>query len=118
LLSFTSVAASPTMEKLGRPAPRCASTCTGGAARPTCARQATRASVKAASGDATLELLEPRAGALEHARLRGEFVACDEIETREVGAQHGPEVGFEVVLQAADAGRDGLHQATDEVFDA
>src|SRR4051794_1166542 len=43
LLSFTAIAAKPTMEKVGKPLPRCTSTCTRGAARPSCARLATRA---------------------------------------------------------------------------
>src|SRR5690348_11620207 len=43
LLSFTTVAGRPTMQKAGRPLARLTSTCTRGACSPTSARQATRA---------------------------------------------------------------------------
>ena len=43
LLSFTTVAGKPTMQKVGSPLARLTSTCTSGAPSPTCARQATRA---------------------------------------------------------------------------
>ncbi len=50
LLSFTTVAGSPTMQNIGNPLPTLTSTWTSGACNPTCPRQAIRASVKAIPG--------------------------------------------------------------------
>src|SRR5690606_5243218 len=127
-LSRTAAAGRPTRAKLGRPGPRCTSTSTTGAVSPTCARLATRATCATSvartgvartfqCGDLCLERFEPRAGALEHARLRIEFVARDEIEPCEVGAQHGAEIGFQVALQRAHPGGERLQESPGEFID-
>ena len=72
-------------------------------------------------GDALLQRLEPRARAFQHLALRIEFVAARQIELAEIGAQHGPEVVFQVFAQPAgtgcEPGRQPLHQAAEQFFD-
>ena len=72
--------------------------------------------------DALFERFQPRARALQHLALRIEFVAAGQIELAEVGAQHRPEVVFEVFAQTAgtgcEPGRQTLHQAAEQFFDS
>src|SRR6185437_17112124 len=52
-----------------------------------------------------LELRQARASALEHPGLGVELVAGYQVELAEARAQHGPEVGFEVLLHGAERRR-------------
>src|SRR5260370_11431479 len=145
LLSFTTMAGRPTMQKTGRPLARLTSTCTSGACSPTCARQATRATAMkagarceagAALGRRTrrvaggggaaalqgreprLECFEPRSRALEHARLGVELVPAHQVELAQALAQHRAEVALEVLLHAAQRRRHALEQTAGDLIDA
>ena len=67
-------------------------------------------------GEAALEFFEARAGALQDLRMGVEFVAGDQIEPRQVGAQHRAKVGFQIGAQAAHRGRQALDELAHQIF--
>jgi hypothetical protein len=69
-------------------------------------------------GEPLLDVFEAGAGALEYLGLSGELVAGEQIEASEVGAQHGPKVGLEVVTHVLDRGRHALEKPASEIVDA
>src|SRR5215472_3171133 len=110
LASRTTMAGRPTIENVGNPLARLTSTCTSGALRPTCARQATRAKAMTSvlglgcafhGREPRLECFEPRTRALEHPGLRVELIARDQVELTQALAQDRTEARLEILLHGA-----------------